>query len=392
MSHINRGGIALLAVCLAVLVAACTPPMPPDVLAARAEAQVQCQRGDLSVAVPDSFSGAMSAVGQALGAVCPDQTVTEVSVGEPAAVQLTDMAPSAETLRRFAEEQCAGATAVTVPAFAYPVSLAYNIIGVEGLTLTPQAVAGILDGSITSFEDPVITEANGGFDLTGLPPITVLGLGSPQGGVAAMTTWLSQQPSSGWSAGVVETLPIAQELPTTVDLIAELTLTEGNVAVLPVFEAMNNVIPSASLPISGTDENGAAVDLVVTSDDVQLAKVGSGATTITKDTAGNLVAAPAVGGLPSPGVFDLAASKIVLGEDQPLAGWPVVGYAHLMVCDSPGDPLPLAFAQYAVRLAGQGALESFGVTPLPEPVRVQTFLPLKVTLATDAPAASPSSS
>ena len=63
-----------------------------------------------------------------------------------------------------------------------------------------------------------------------------------------------------------------------------------------------------------------------------------------------------------------------------------------MVCDSPGDPLPLAFAQYAVRLAGQGALESFGVTPLPEPVRVQTFLPLKVTLATDAPVASPSSS
>ena len=390
MSHINRGGVALLAVCTAMLAAACTPPMPPDVLAARAEAQVQCRQGDLSVAVPEAFSGAMAAVGMALGAVCPEQTVTEVAVGEPAPVQLTDMAPSPEMVRRFAEAQCAGSAALTIPAFAYPVSLAYNIIGVEGLTLTPQAVAGILNGSITSFEDPIITNANGGFDLTGLPPITVLGVEAPQGSVAAMTTWLSQQPSSGWTTGVVDALPNAQALATNLDLISELTLAEGNVAVIPVFAAMNNVIPSASLPVVGTDVNGDEVDLVVTSDDVQLAKVGSGATTVTKDESGNLAAAPAVGGFPSPGVFDLAASKIVLGEGQPLAGWPVVGYAHLMICDNPTDPRPLSFAQYVVRLAGQGALESFGLTPLPEPVRVQTFLPLKVTVATDGPSASES--
>jgi hypothetical protein len=46
-----------------------------------------------------------------------------------------------------------------------------------------------------------------------------------------------------------------------------------------------------------------------------------------------------------------------------------------------------------VRLAGQGSLEIFGVTPLPEPIRVQTFTPLRVTVMTgeegDAPDMAP---
>ena len=65
--------------------------------------------------------------------------------------------------------------------------------------------------------------------------------------------------------------------------------------------------------------------------------------------------------------------------------WPVIGFAHVMVCDDPADPLPLAYAQYLVRLAGQGAIETFGLTPLPEPVRVATFIPLQVTVSTDEP-------
>ena len=85
--------------------------------------------------------------------------------------------------------------------------------------------------------------------------------------------------------------------------------------------------------------------------------------------------------MPVDGQFDLASSKIVFAEGQPVIGWPIMGMAHLMVCDSPADPLPLSVAQYAVRLAGQGALETFGVTPLPEPIRVQTFGPLKVIAA-----------
>ena len=146
---------------------------------------------------------------------------------------------------------------------------------------------------------------------------------------------------------------------------------------MPVFQSFTNVIPTANLPV--TQEDGS--ELVITADDVQLYKVGSGAMEITTDPeTGSMFASPAVGGVPVEGNFDLAASKIVLGEGQPLLGWPVNGVAHLLTCDSPDDPGALAFTQYALRLAGQGALETFGVTPLPEPIRVQTFGPLKVTV------------
>jgi hypothetical protein len=136
------------------------------------------------------------------------------------------------------------------------------------------------------------------------------------------------------------------------------------------------------------------VDTVITADDVQLYKVGSGATTVTTDESGNIFASPAVGGFPVEGNFDLASSKIVLGSDQALVGWPIEGYAHLLICDDgSNDALPLLFAQYMVRLAGQGSLEIFGVTPLPEPIRVQTFTPLRVTVMTgeegDAPDMAP---
>ena len=137
---------------------------------------------------------------------------------------------------------------------------------------------------------------------------------------------------------------------------------------------MNNALPVAGVPVQ---------DLVVSPDDTQLLKVGSGATTITVDEAGNIFASPAIGGVPVEGNFDIAASKIVLAEGQPLIGWPIMGYAHLLVCDDPTDPLPLSTAQYVVRLAGQGSLETFGVTPLPEPIRIQTFKPLKITVNLD---------
>ena len=156
---------------------------------------------------------------------------------------------------------------------------------------------------------------------------------------------------------------------------------EGAVAIFPVFEAFNAFVPTAAFPVTYGDEGGAEEELIAYPDDPQLAKIGSGAMALSVDDQGNIAATPAVGGIPDDEIFDLAASKIILQEDQPVIGWPVLGTGHLLVCDDPADPLPLSVAQYALRLAGQGALETYGLTPLPEPVRIETFEPLKVTVA-----------
>ena len=382
----------VLTVSLTLLVAACTPPMPPDVLAARAEAQVQCGSGEVQVSVPSGFAGSMDSVGVALASVCPEETVLEVAAGEPAPVALVDKTPSQADIDQFKTSNCPGDPVIVVPAFGYPVTMAYNVVGLEGLVMTPEIVAGILSGEITSWEDPLLLAENPDFDLTLLPEITLMSVDSPQGDVEAMTTWVGQQDAKAWPQGMVGTLDAGQKFATQADLLAEMAAVEGSIAVLPVSVAFNNILATANLPVKGTDANGQEVDTVVTADDVQLYKIGSGATVVTKDAAGNLFASPATGGFPVEGNFDIASSKIMMAEGAPLVGWPVLGYAHLLICDNPAEPLPLLFAQYLVRLAGQGSLESYGLTPMPEPIRIQTFAPLKVVVNVDgeaAPSATP---
>lgn len=374
MSHKTRSirGIALVAVAAAAL-AACTPPLPPDVLAAQAENTIVCQKGDQPVALPDDFVGSMGLLNGALGGVCTEQTVSEAARGDASTLQILDHAPTVDELAVF-KQTCPTGT-IVVPAFGYGVALAYDIIGLEGLILPPDVIAGILSGAITTWEDPAIAAANPGVDLTGLPEISVLSLDQPTGSVEAMSAWLAKEAPAAWTGGTTGTLAVGTRFPTVTDLMGELVATEGTVAVVPIFEAVNNSVPVASVPVQGE---------IVAPDDTQLLKVGIGATAVTKDDGGNITAAPAIGGVPVEGNFDLASSKIVLAEGQPLIGWPIVGMAHLLVCDDPADPLPLSTAQYIVRLAGQGSLEAFGVTPLPEPIRVQTFPALKVTVGASA--------
>lgn len=369
--------IAILMAISALVVSGCTPPMPPDVLAAQAESQIECQTGTTEVSVPENLFGAMTFVGDALTSVCPDQSLIEVGPIDSAPLKVTDGTPSAATIEEFGAS-CPSGDVIYVPLFGYPVTLAYNIPGLEGLVMTPEAIAGVLSGTVTSWEDPLITEPNAAFDLTLLPEILVMSVESPQGSVEAMTAWLSAEVPDQWTAGTVGTLDTGIAFPTAFDMVSELSFTEGAVGVLPVFEAINNLIPAASLPVVDTREGGTGKTYFFTSDDVQLPKIGIGATDVTVDDAGNIAASPAVGGVPNPENFDFAASKIILQEGAPEIGWPVVGIGHLLVCDAPGDPVPLSVAQYALRLAGQGALETFGLTPLPEPVRIRTFTPLKV--------------
>ncbi len=378
--HSNRHwGIALTVVSVAatMLLSACTPPMPPDVLAAQMENQITCQTGNQNVAVPEEFVGSFDIVNVTLGGVCPEQSITEVTAETPAGVVITSAAPTAAQRAAF-EGQCTG-DVITVPVFSYGVTLAYNIIGLDGLILTPDVIGRMLSGSITNWDDLAIAELNSGYDLTGLPEIVVMSVEGGTGSVEAMTTYISQEAPGSWSAGVTNVLEIGEKFPTEMDLINEMFAIEGTVAVLPIVQAINNSIPMAAAQVQGE---------VINPDDTQLQKVGSGAMEVTVEP-NALIATPATGGVPVEGNFDIAASKIVLAEGQPLIGWPIIGTAHAMVCNTPEDPLPLSAVQFLERLSGQGSFETFGLTPLPEPIRIQTFTPLQVTLSeTVAPSES----
>jgi hypothetical protein len=403
---------------------ACTPPMPPDVLAARLERTITCIPGEKEVAVSPDYFEAVEAISIALNGVCPDQSLVPVAIGESdAKVQILDRPATPADLSQFAA-QCTG-DVLTVPVYGTPIVMAVNILGLDGVLLTPQAVAGILNGSITSWADPVITEANGGFEIPDIP-IDVLRLEGPSGAVEAMTAWLAQQVPDVWTQGQISTLtfgrPFAsyqdivnemaggglddfddagfedeelfldEEIPleedfsledesmivgddVEIDLEADVEFDslpgEGTVAVMPVFIPNNNVIPIADLPVDGN-----AISIT----NVDLPKVGIAATTLTTDEQGNIVGTHAVGGIPIPEQFDIASAKVILTDGQALAGWPVIAVSSIMVCDDPNDPLPLSIGQFFLRLAGQGTFDSVGLTPLPEPIRILAIPAMRVQL------------
>lgn len=388
----SRGIVLVVGMGMAALaLTACDPPMPPDVAAAVAERQLTCQAGTVRVSVPEAFPGSMTAVGDALTSACAqqgvDQMTTEVADDPTAPVRIVPAAPSQAELDDFRSSACTSGDVLVVPAFAYPVSLAFNAPGFEGIVLSADAVAGILSGSITTFSDPAIAATNEGYDFSSLPPITVVGSSTPSGAVEAMTSWLSQQAPQAWAAGAEAVLPVTSPAPSEADAVAAALAAPSAVMVLPISVALNNGLAYASLQtqVPGTDGQPArAVNM--SPDDSQLLKIGAGGTTVLAETPTSLTVSSGIGGIPAEGSFDVAASKIVLAADQPLAGWPVVGIAHMMVCDDPANPLPKSFAQYVVRLAGQGALETYGLTPLPEPIRLKTFAPLRVVVnPTDLP-------
>ena len=64
-----------------------------------------------------------------------------------------------------ATKRCDGQAPIEVPSYVSPIAVVYNLDGVDDLRLSPDTLAGIFAGTITSWDDPAIVEDNPGADL-----------------------------------------------------------------------------------------------------------------------------------------------------------------------------------------------------------------------------------
>ncbi len=68
-----------------------------------------------------------------------------------------------------ADQRCSGGEAINIPMVGGAIAVAYNVPGVDSLTLTPDVVAGIFDSQITKWNDPAIAAINDGVELPDAP-------------------------------------------------------------------------------------------------------------------------------------------------------------------------------------------------------------------------------
>ena len=81
-----------------------------------------------------------------------------------------------------------------------PVSVAYNVPGVSDLQLSPDTIAEIFQGEITTWDSPAIKQENSGVSLPNLP-ITVAHRADGSGTTENFTRFLTEAAPAVWTLG-----------------------------------------------------------------------------------------------------------------------------------------------------------------------------------------------
>jgi phosphate transport system substrate-binding protein len=119
----------------------------------------------------------------------------------------SDSALSDEELTK-AKDRCGDAGIFELPNYISAIAVVYNLDGVKDLNLSPATIAGIFDGSITTWNDPKIAADNP--DAT-LPSTTITPVhrGDKSGTTKNFTDYLDKTAGDVWTAGAVDEWPTA---------------------------------------------------------------------------------------------------------------------------------------------------------------------------------------
>jgi hypothetical protein len=301
-----------LAVAISLGLAACDPPLPPEILAAQAEKKVTCIDGDVTVSAPDVISDVIDSWSTSLTGACSGMTLTKVAAGDKTAKAIISLGTALP--------------ADCTPFAAFPVAedagvIAFSLSDAPNLVLTPQNVQDIFSGKVTNWSDPSIAASNP--DAT-LPSLPIAVVGTPQQSeIDALSSWFKK-------LGLAFTPGLAKVAP--VDTGAALAnLAEGQVAIT----SFSNALYAYST----------------------VAAVQVGKDLATADVAGVQLGA------------DKTAAKPKAGDP---IGYGAIYPVMLSLCGADNQTLR-AFGRFLVRQDSQGALGSAVIAALPESERTKSI-------------------
>jgi phosphate transport system substrate-binding protein len=235
-----------------------------------------------------------------------------------------------------------GSPALDLPMVTGPIALAYKLNGVSDLTLTPDLIAKIFQGTITTWNDPAIKAANPSANLPSTK-ITVFWRSDQSGTTQNFETYLkaaapadyTATPSKVWSGKVGQGKSGSQGVQQGVQG------TEGAIGYLEWSFAV-----SGNLDTAKVDNGGGAVDL-------------------SADAAGKTVADAQVVGTGD----DLSLN--INYATKAAGAYPIVLVTYEIVCTKYANPtqgaLVKSFLTYTSG-AGQAGLPDLGYAPLPASV------------------------
>jgi len=147
---------------------------------------------------------------QAFRSIQPHMTVNYGGVGSGAgrsnlAAGTTNFGGSDSPIPATEEPNFHGKTVLYFPILIGPITMAYNLSGVNGLKLTPEVIAGIFQAKITNWDNSAIAAINPGVHLPSTP-ITLVVRSDSSGTTQNFTLFLEKAAGSTWTLGSSSTI------------------------------------------------------------------------------------------------------------------------------------------------------------------------------------------
>lgn len=323
------------AITLGFALTACTPPMPPEVLAALAEQEYTCVEGDTTLSLPASTTDVGDGWAVSVAEACPGMNLTSVfDTPQDADLVFSTLSVGLAICK----------PSITVPFAVDAAVLVYVSPDGTTLVLTPALVADILSAKITDWSDAAITEANQGMELPAGP--ILLHAVAPKLVIDSFTSWFKhlkvELDLSKWKVGEVT----ADELN---------TFEAGTLALVTNSLATENAFTPIGIQV-GKDP----VDGVVNPDG---SSIGSAATQFEVSKTATSVSVHY-----NPAIQPMAAP----GQDVASVPYGAVFTYDLGIC---GDAKlsKRAMARFILRIDQQGSIGSTYFVPITETMRVEAL-------------------
>ena len=258
----------------------------------------------------------------------------------------SDSALTADQLATAKASRCAGNDALNLPMVTGPIALAYNLSGVQDLTLTPSVIAQIFNGKISNWNDPAIAAINPGVTLPTLA-IQAVHRAEDSGTTDNFTNYLATAAPADW------TIPHSKSWTAPGGVAAQ-----GS-------DGVSKQIKSTEGSI-GYVEWGFAVD-----DGLSVAKVdnGGGAVELTAESAGKAVEAATITGTGKDLTLKIDYTTKVPGV------YPIVLVTYEIVCSGGNGNLGALLKSFLgyTSTDGQASLEGLGAAPLPASIQTKVI-------------------
>lgn len=320
-----------------------------------------CPAGKLNAEGSSAQANAITEAIADYGAACSDASTIEYNpTGSGAGIKsfyngLVDFAGSDSALKSVAvdgvveadkaKERCGGNAAWNIPMVVGPIAFAYNVDGVDKLTMNAEVLANIFNGTIKTWNDPAIAKINSGVTLPG-DPITVFFRSDESGTTENATKFLAAAGNKAWTKEPGKAWTGTGEGKNKSSGVAEaVSSTKNSISYMEWSYASDN-----NLKIAQLDS-------------------GSGATELTGESVGAAVSEATVAGTGN----DLA---LKLNYQPKAAGaYPALLVTYEIVCSKGLDPEKTAlvkdFLTFFSSTEEQASLSDKGYAPLPSDLQTK---------------------